>query len=83
MIQTQLALLRRELWEHRSIYVAPAVLVLVVCLMFTTGQVAISSLEQEIDLALLGATLSMAGLAGCRHRCHAGRSRGRGLLSRR
>lgn len=56
MIQTQLALLRRELWEHRSIYVVPAVLALIVTLTSVTGQVAISSFDQQIDLAILGAS---------------------------
>ena len=28
MIKSQLALLRRELWEHRSLYVTPAVIAL-------------------------------------------------------
>lgn len=54
MIQTQLALIRRELWEHRAIYVVPAVLVLLISLLSATGQVAISSLEEEVNLALLG-----------------------------
>lgn len=55
MIQTQVALLRRELWEHRSIYVVPAVLALIVTLTSVTGQVAISSFDQQIDIAILGA----------------------------
>lgn len=59
MIQTQLALLRRELWEHRAIYVAPLVLVLLVTLTSITGQVSISSLEEEVNLAILG-TMNMS-----------------------
>ena len=54
MIQTQLALIRRELWEHRAIYVVPIVLILLVSLTSVTGQVAISSLDEEINLAILG-----------------------------
>ena len=53
MIQTQLALIKREMWEHRSIYV---VLVFLVALTSVTGQVAVSSFDQEVDLAILGAT---------------------------
>jgi ABC-2 type transport system permease protein len=56
MINTQLALIRRELWEHRSIYVVPAVLALVVTLTSITGQVAVSSFSQQIDLAIIGAS---------------------------
>lgn len=59
MIQTQLALIRRELWEHRAIYVAPLVLVLLVTLTSITGQVSISSLEEEVNLAILG-TMNMS-----------------------
>ncbi len=59
MINTQLALVRRELWEHRAIYVVPAVLILLVSLTSVTGQVAISSLEEEVNLAILG-TVNMS-----------------------
>jgi len=54
VIQTQLALIRRELWEHRAIYVVPIVLILLVSLTSVTGQVAISSLDEEVNLAILG-----------------------------
>lgn len=56
MIGTQLALVRREVWEHRSLYIVPAVLALVVTLTTITGQVAVSSFGQQIDLAILGAS---------------------------
>jgi len=56
MIQTQLALIQRELWEHRSIYVTPAAIGLIVCLMMITGQVAVSAMGQHLDFALLGAS---------------------------
>ena len=55
MMATQLALIRRELWEHRSLYVVPAVLILISTLISVTGQVAVSAAEREIDLAILGA----------------------------
>jgi len=56
VIQTQMALLKRELWEHRAIYVAPVVIGLLMSLMLITGQVAVSTLDQVIDVALLSAT---------------------------
>lgn len=56
MIQTQLALIRRELWEHRSIYITPAAIGIIVSLLMVTGQVAVSAMGQHLDFALLGAT---------------------------
>ena len=56
MISTQVALVRREIWEHRSLYIVPAVLALVVTLTAITGQVAVSSAGQQIDIAILGAS---------------------------
>jgi len=55
MIQTQFALLQRELWEHRSIYVTPAAIGLIVCLMMITGQVSVSAMGEPLDFVLLGA----------------------------
>ncbi|MDH5499815.1 MAG: hypothetical protein OEY72_01785, partial [Gammaproteobacteria bacterium] len=56
MISTQVALLKRELWEHRAIYVTPLVIALVIAVMSVTGQVAISAFDQVVDLAILGAS---------------------------
>ncbi|NOX70133.1 MAG: hypothetical protein GXP15_13165 [Gammaproteobacteria bacterium] len=56
MIQTQIALIRRELWEHRAIYIAPIVIAVIVSLMLITGQVAVSSFDQALDIAILGAS---------------------------
>ena len=56
MIQTQLALIQRELWEHRSIYVTPAAIGLIICLMIITGQVSVSAMGQHLDFVLLGAS---------------------------
>ncbi len=50
----QVALLRRELWEHRSIYVTPLVIGLIVAMMSVTGQVAISTVDHAVDIAILG-----------------------------
>jgi len=56
VIQTQIALLKRELWEHRSLYIAPLVVVLIIALLFITGQAAVSVFNDAIDVALLGAS---------------------------
>jgi ABC-2 type transport system permease protein len=56
MISTQIALLRRELWEHRSIFVTPLVIALIISMMSITGQVAISAFDEVVDVAILGAT---------------------------
>jgi len=52
MIQGQLALLQRELREHRSIYVAPAVIALLISLMSLTGEVSINGME-HVDMAIV------------------------------
>lgn len=56
MIRTQWALIQRELWEHRSIYVTPLVIALIVTLMSVTGQVAVSAFDHAVDLAIIGAS---------------------------
>ncbi len=56
MIATQLALLKREIWEHRAIYVTPLVIALIISMMSITGQVAVSAFDQAVDIAILGAT---------------------------
>jgi len=56
MIGNQLALIRRELWEHRSLYVVPCVVAIVIVLVEITGQTAVSAFGKHIDMALLGAT---------------------------
>ncbi len=56
MIQSQIALIRRELWEHRAIYVMPLVIGLLVSLMSVTGQVAVSGFDHAVDIGILGAT---------------------------
>lgn len=53
MIQTQVALLRRELWEHRSIYVAPVVVAVLMTLGSLTGMVTISGIE-HVDAGIVG-----------------------------
>ena len=56
MIANQFALIRRELWEHRSIYLTPAVVALVMTLLILTSYVAASGFEGALDLAIVGAS---------------------------
>lgn len=56
MIMDQIALIRRELWEHRSLYVTPAVIALLASLGTLTGQASISAFDHAIDLAIIGGT---------------------------
>ena len=53
-MRSQLALLQRELWEHRSIYVAPIVVALLMTLAALTGQVSVNGME-HIDMGIVGA----------------------------
>ncbi len=55
MIRTQLALLQREVWEHRSIYVVPIVVAVLITLTSLTGQVTINELE-HLDIGIIGAS---------------------------
>lgn len=54
MIADQFALIKRELWEHRSLYLTPAVIALLMSLGTITGQATFSAFDQAVDLALLG-----------------------------
>lgn len=56
MMLDQYALIRRELWEHRSIYVTPAIIALIVSLGTVTGQVSVSGFDHVVDIAILGGT---------------------------
>ncbi len=56
MIGHQLALMKREIWEHRSIVITPAAIAAVIALGILTGQMSISAYSGEVDLALIGAT---------------------------
>ena len=53
MMRNQIALIEREIWEHRSIYVTPIVVGLVIALMSVTGQVSISG-SGHADFAITG-----------------------------
>lgn len=56
MIHRQIALVRRELWEHRAIYVMPLVIALLISLLSITGQVTISGFDHALDIGIIGAT---------------------------
>ena len=53
MIRTQLALLRREIWEHRAISVVPIVVAVVTALTSMVGQVSISDIP-HLDAGIIG-----------------------------
>jgi ABC-2 type transport system permease protein len=55
MITNQLALVRRELWEHRSIYITPAVVGLVMILTLLTAFVFASGYQEIVDIGIVGA----------------------------
>lgn len=55
MIATQIALLRRELWEHRAIFVVPAVVAVLIAVSSLTGQVTIGDMK-HIDIGIVGAS---------------------------
>ena len=55
MIRAQFALLHRELWEHRSIYVVPIVVAVLMTLASWTGQVTVDGME-HIDFGIVGAS---------------------------
>jgi ABC-2 type transport system permease protein len=60
MIGHQLALIKREIWEHRSIYVTPIAIAVVVSLVSLAGMVTVSAFDKEVNVALFGA----ANIAG-------------------
>jgi ABC-2 type transport system permease protein len=55
VIRSQVALLQRELWEHRAIYVVPVVVAFLVTLIALTGQVSINGME-HVDVGIVGAS---------------------------
>jgi len=56
MISNQIALVRRELWEHRSIYVAPVAVAIIMSLVSIAGMVTVSAFHNEVNLAIMGAS---------------------------
>jgi ABC-2 type transport system permease protein len=55
MIPHQLALVKREIWEHRSLYITPAVVGFLMILMLMTGFIFASKYQQYIDMGIVGA----------------------------
>jgi len=55
MIGHQLALIKRELWEHRSIYVTPAAISVIVTLGVLAMLMLASGFAKELDMAIFGA----------------------------
>ena len=64
MIPHQYALVRREIWEHRSLWLTPVVVAGVMTLMLLAGYVFASSYKELIDIGIVGAQ----NLAGEEHR---------------
>jgi ABC-2 type transport system permease protein len=60
MIGQQIALLKREIWEHRSIYVTPLAIASIVTLGTLAALVFAGGFAKELDLAIFGAT-NLAG----------------------
>jgi len=56
MITNQLALVRREIWEHRSIYVTPMVIAIIVTLGVFAMLIFASGFAAELDAVIFGAT---------------------------
>ena len=56
MIQHQVALIRREIWEHRAIYVTPIAIAVIVSLLALTGMVTVSTFDEHVNLALFTAS---------------------------
>ncbi len=55
MIPHQFALVRREVWEHRSLWLTPAAVALVMTLMLLTGYIFAAKYKELIDLGIVGA----------------------------
>ena len=62
MMGNQLALIKREIWEHRSIYISPIAIAVIVSLLTLTGQVSVSAYGDVVDLAMVSAS-NVADLA--------------------
>jgi ABC-2 type transport system permease protein len=56
MIGHQLALIKREIWEHRSIYVTPIAIAVIVSLISLAGMVTVSAFDKEVHMALFSAS---------------------------
>ena len=55
MIGHQVALLKREFWEHRSIWMTPAAIGVVISVAALTGLMSLSHFVEEVDMGIVGA----------------------------
>ena len=55
MINHQLALIKRELWEHRSIWITPVVIAIIVTLSNLSALMLAGDFAQHLDAAIFGA----------------------------
>lgn len=55
MIANQLTLMRREVWEHKSIWVTPASIAVIVTLGVTAMLMFVSGFAKELDVVIFGA----------------------------
>jgi ABC-2 type transport system permease protein len=56
MMSNQLALIRREIWEHRSIYIVPIAVAVIMSMIIVAVIVGASAFNKEIDIAIFGAS---------------------------
>lgn len=56
MIANQVSLLRREVWEHRSIYVTPIAIAIIMSLISIAGMVAVSAFDNEVKIGIMAAS---------------------------
>jgi len=55
MTSKYVALIKRELYEHKSVYVVPAAIGIIVVFAALTGQVSLSAFGAAVDVAMVGA----------------------------
>ena len=53
MINHQIVLVRREIWEHRAIFVVPAVISVLLILMTVTGQIQVTMHDKIVNLTIV------------------------------
>ena len=53
MISNQLTLIQREIWEHKAIYIVPAVIALLLTLITVTGQVQVTMHDKIVNLTIV------------------------------
>ncbi len=53
MINHQIALIQREIWEHRAIYIVPAIIAILLTLMTVTGQIQVTMHDKIVNLTIV------------------------------